>query len=316
MKAVSYIGMGHHHTPHNPHASGTQRALLAALVLNGSFLIVEAVLGLWTGSLALLSDAAHMASDVGALLLALAAARLAERAGSAAKTYGWRRAEVLGAFTNGLLLLGLCAWIAWEAVQRVLDGPPEVAALPVLIAGVLGLAINLGSAWFLHHEAHEHDLNARGAMIHMLSDALGSVGAIGSAIALSQGYWLADPLISMLIAVLVLLSTASLLRDSASVLLQFAPDHIDVHKVAEVLAAVQGVDEVHDLHLWSLDGRRVVLSAHLVTEGDAFAVREAAAHALEHLGVGHSTLQMESKACAHPCGLDAPDNHDHHDHAH
>lgn len=304
------MGHGHHH-----HAGGTQRALLIALVLNGGFLAVEAGLGWWTGSLALLSDAAHMASDVGALLLALGAASLASRAGSAEKTYGWRRSEVLGAFTNAILLFVLCGWIAWEAVGRMVGGAPEVASMPVLVAGVLGLAINLGSAWFLHQEAHEHDLNARGAMIHMLSDALGSVGAILSAVALSRGWWLADPLISLLIAALVLYSTVGLLKESARVLLEFAPEHADIERIRHGLSAVEGVTEVHDLHLWSLDGRRLLLSAHLVTDADPFKVREAAAHALEHMGIGHSTLQMEPTACGHPCPLEQA-GHDHHDHDH
>lgn len=298
--------MAQHH-----HAHGTQRALVIALVLNGLFLIIEGALGLWTGSLALLSDAAHMVSDVGALALALGATQLARRSGAADKTFGWRRAEVLGAFTNASLLLVLCMWIAFEAVQRIVEGAPEVAAAPVLIAGVIGLIINLGSAWFLHHEADHDDLNARGALLHMLADALASVGAIGSAIALSQGYWIADPLISLFIAALVLFSSTSLLRESAAVLLEFAPRHIDVSTVHATLAAVDGVNGVHDLHLWSLDGRRVLLSAHLVTEGDPFAVREAAAHALDHLGVNHSTLQMETHPCEHPCTLDAQGAHDH-----
>lgn len=303
--------MGHHH-----HTHGTQRALVVALVLNGCFLVVEVILGWWTGSLALLSDAAHMASDVGALLLALACARLATRQGADDQTYGWRRAEVLGAFTNGVLLVLLCGWIASEALARMVAGAPEVHATPVLVAGVLGLAINLGSAYYLHREAHEHDLNARGAMLHMLSDALGSVGAIASAAALSRGLWIVDPLVSLFIAALVLYSTASLLRDSARILLEFAPLHADIGSIRSALCAVEGVSEVHDLHLWSLDGRRLLLSAHLVADGDPYEVRKAAAHALEHHGIAHATLQMEQAACAHPCELDGP-AHDHaHDHAH
>ncbi|MCO4743694.1 MAG: cation transporter [Proteobacteria bacterium] len=299
--------MGHHH------AHGTQRALTIALILNGAFLVVEAALGFWTGSLALLSDAAHMVSDVGALGLALGAGRLAMRSGGADKTFGWRRAEVLGAFLNAALLLLLCGWIALEAVERLRGGAPEVHALPVLIAGILGLGINLGSAWFLHREADAHDLNARGALFHMLADALGSVGAIGSAVALSQGYWIADPIISLVIAGLVLVSSVSLLRESANVLLEFAPPTVDVDVVTKTLCAVEGVEEVHDLHLWSLDGKRAVLSAHLVTRMNPFEVRAAAAHALEHVGVNHSTLQMELHPCATPCALD---EEGHHDHAH
>ena len=298
---------GHRHS-HAPSAEAlanrtVMRALLLALALNGGFLLVEVVVGLWSGSLALLSDAAHMASDVGALVLALGAARIAQRAAAGRQTFGWRRAEPLGAFVNGLSLLAVSVWIVWEALHRLAD-PPAIPGLAVLIVGVIGLAINLGSAWALAR-ADRTNLNVRGALLHMLADALGSVGAIVAAIAMMAGYPLADPIVSVGIAGLVLWGTWSLLRDSTSVLLQFAPGDVDVDGIRAALLDHDGVEAVHDLHVWTLDGRSTVLSAHV--DAAAGADRDCLCEDLgrtlrESLGIDHVTLQVSVAGVPCPGG--------------
>ncbi len=285
--------------------AAVRRALLGSLVLNGAFLIVEAGVGWWSGSLALLSDAAHMLSDVGALVLALGAAHLAGRAASEGRSFGFRRAEPLGAFVNGLTLLAACAWIVWEAVARLREGVPEVAGMAVLVVGVIGLAINLGSAWMLARSDREN-LNVRGALMHMLADALGSVGAIVAALFVLNGQPLADPLVSLLIAALVLYGTWHILRDSTVVLLQFAPPGIDIQGLRSSVLGVPGVVGLHDLHIWTLDGRRAVLSAHLQVDDPTSldVVREQATDALATLGIHHVTLQIERDGCSGGCDED------------
>ena len=293
-------GHGHHH--HAPALTGDpetdraiRRALMGALVLNGLFLFVEAGVGWVTGSLALLSDAAHMLGDVGALVLALGAAQVATMEATHSTSFGYRRAEPLGAFVNGLAMLLAIGWIVYEAVDRLASGVPEVAGMPILVVGVIGLAINLGSAWFLAR-ADDGNLNVRGALLHMLADALGSVGAIIAAVLVMTGMAAADVIISLAIALLVLWATWSLLRDSAAVLLEFAPRGLDVPKVLASISASPGVLGVHDLHVWSLDGKTALMSAHVrvdetrKTDAVCAELSELLAH---EFGIRHVTLQVE-----------------------
>lgn len=312
-------GGGHHHG-HGGHGHAqpqVQRALLAALVLNGGYLVVEAVVGVWSGSLALLSDAAHMLSDVGALALAWGAAQLAASVARRELTFGFRRAEVVGAFVNALTLFAACVWITWEAVERMRAGPPEVGGAAVLVVASLGLLVNLGSAWFLHRSDPDN-LGIRGALVHMLADALGSVGAIAAGLLLMAGYPIADPLVSLGIAVLVLLGTWGVFRDSARVLLQFPPPGPGVVEIEAALSGLPGLAEVHHLHLWSLDGRQGILTAHLVLEEGApwrSAQAEARAVLVDGLGIPHVTLQVEGAGdCPEDpaCGaVHAPTGHGH-----
>jgi cobalt-zinc-cadmium efflux system protein len=280
-----------------------RRALTVALVLNAAFLGVEVAVGAWAGSLALLSDAAHMVMDVSALVLALGAAELA-RLHTTSGTYGLSRAEVLGAFVNAVLLLGACVYIVVEAVQRLATGAPPVPALPVLIVGAIGLALNLGSAWVLHRSDHEN-LNIRGAMLHMLADALGSLAAVVAAVALMYGYPSADPIASLVVAALVVVGAVRLLKDAGRVLLELPPSNMDVRRLREALHRVDGVTDVHDLHVWSIDGRSSLVSAHLVigegTPLDGTCSR--AQHLLDdEFGVRHATLQVErAGTCALRC---------------
>lgn len=300
-------GPGHVHV-HVPVGGDPRRALTIALALNGGFLLVELGVGWWAGSLALLSDAAHMLSDVGALVLALAAAQLATRAVTARSTYGFARAEVLGAFLNGVTLLVACVGITWEALHRLATGPEAVPGAPVLVVGLIGLGINLGSAWALYRSDADN-LNIRGALFHMLADALGSVAAVVAAVLLLLGVPAADPVMSLGVAALVAWGALRLLRDAGRVLLELPPPGLDVDRLRDALLAVDGVVEVHDLHAWSLDGRRPIVSAHLVIgEGASFESVCAVAHEALHDGfqVDHATLQPERGAGCHTnCGVQA-----------
>ncbi len=286
------------------HHSAPIRALRLSLWLNLAFLLVEAAAGYWTGSLALLSDAAHMLGDVAALIVALIAARLAEVASDHRRTFGLRRAEVLGGFFNALTMLVLVGWICVEAVRRIGVGAPELAGLPILIVGVAGLVVNLGSAWLLYRSGPDN-LNVRGALLHMLADALGSVGAIVAALLVMAGYPAADAVVSFLIAGLVLAGTWVLLRDSARVLLELPPSGFDVAALEKAVLQTPEVLSVHDLHVWSLAGAEPIVTAHLVLPGaaDPAAVRQVLqAHLKADFGISHVTLQFEDED-GEVCGL-------------
>ena len=293
----------HHHAPKG---MDPRVALAGSLILNGGFLLVEAGVGWWSGSLALLSDAGHMLSDVAALMLALGGAFVARRPSASERTFGWGRVEVLGGFVNGLTQLLVCGWILFEAVQRMQGEPPAVPGMPVLAVAVVGLLINLGSVALLFR-SDRGNLNIRGALLHMVADALGSLGAVIAAVFLLAGIPVADVVVSVLIALLILYGTVGLLKDAGRVLLQLPPSGLDVAAVRSALADLDGVMGVHDLHVWTLDGRSAVLTAHLVVaeEERRDALRGAAAHLLEHrFRIGHATLQMEvgAEGNAVPCG--------------
>lgn len=273
---------------------------MLTLTLNGAFLVIELGAGLYTGSLALLSDAAHMLSDVGALMLALVASRLAGRRATPDRSFGLVRAEPLGAFVNALLLAAASLGIIGEAVRRVAGAPPQIPGGPVLAVGAVGLLINLASVWVLRR-ADRHNLNIRAALLHMAADALGSLGAMLAALFLFWGIPVADPVISILLAMLVLWSASDMLRRTAGVLLQFAPQQVEVEGLRHALLGLPGVVDVHELHLWSLDGSDVVLSAHVVgRQGqDAQELRGRVEALLRRrFAVRHTTVQVE---CAEDC---------------
>lgn len=297
----------HAHTHHHaPSGMDPRIALAGSLVLNGAFLLVEAGVGWWSGSLALLSDAGHMLSDVAALVLALGAAVVARRPVDAARTFGWARIEVLGGFVNGLTQLLVCGWILVEAVERLQGPAPAVPGLPVLVVAVVGLLINLGSVGLLIRSDRDN-LNIRGALLHMAADALGSVGAVVAALFLLADIPVADVVISVLLSLLILHGTVGLLKDAGRVLLQLPPSGLDVAEVRAALLGVAGVAGVHDLHVWTLDGRTAVLTAHLVVPEAPRRdeIRADAAHVLAHrFRIGHATLQVEvgSGPDSVPCG--------------
>ena len=299
-------GHGHHHGQGPGHGQG-RRALWLALGLNATLLVAEAVGGIVYGSLALLADAGHLLSDVAGLVIALVAARMALRPASVTHSYGWRRAEVLGAQANAATLLAVVVWVGVEAVRRLAD-PPPVDGGPVLIVATIGLAANLWSAVLLSRVAGAN-LNLRGAYLHMTADAAGSVGVIVAAVVvITTGARWADPVVSLGLVVLIAWSAIGLLRATGRVLLEATPVGLDPAAVEATLLSATQVREVHHLHLWGISSDQAALSGHVVLDGtptlhDAQATGDGLKALLfERHGIAHATLELE----CHPCP--APDH--------
>jgi cobalt-zinc-cadmium efflux system protein len=285
------VGHGHEHDVR----AGSARALGLALALTAGYTVVEVVAGVLTGSLALLADAAHMLSDNVSIALALFAVWLARRPATPERTYGYKRAEVLAALVNGLTLVALSLWIFYEAFRRLGD-PPEVLGGWMLVVGVVGIGVNLVGGAILFRSRTE-SLNVDAAFRHVLADLLGSIGVVvAAAIILATGWLEADPVVSILIAGLVLASSWSILRDSTSILLEAAPKGIDTLAVGERLARAPGVVEVHDLHIWTITSGFPALSAHvLVGRGEDCHGRRRELEQLlrQEFGIEHTTLQVD-----------------------
>lgn len=266
-----------------------------ALLLTLGFALVEAVGGLWSGSLALLSDAGHMFSDATALGIALAAARLARRPPSARHSYGFARAEVLAALINGLIMLAVVTGLTVEAIAR-LQAPRAVEGGAVMAIAAVGLGVNVLVLVILSRGAH--DLNTRGAMLHVFGDLLGSVAALlAGAVITFTGWTPIDPLLSLAIAALIVVSTFRLLREAMHVLMEGVPRHLDFEQVGRSLAQVPGVRSVHDLHIWTAAAGAPALSAHVVVADLArWAETLEALRAVLHsrYGIEHVTLQPET----------------------
>lgn len=285
----------HDHSDHN-HTRGTsQKVLLAVLLLTFVYMLAEAIGGYYTNSLALVSDAGHMLTDVAALALSLLAIRFASRPATPRKTYGFYRLEILAALANGITLLGLALFIFREAWHR-LQSPEAVDALPLIWISSGGLAVNLFSAWLLYRSAQEN-LNVRGALLHIFGDVLGSLAAIISGIAiLWRGWTWADPLISVLISLLIIYSAWRLVSDAVNVLLEGTPSHINPAGVEGAMKTVAGVREVHDLHIWTITSDRYALTAHVVIDdlSEGYRIlRELRSLLSLQFGLTHSTIQLE-----------------------
>jgi cobalt-zinc-cadmium efflux system protein len=282
-----------HERPHRHAASSvTLRALKTGLALTAGFALVEAVGGWFAGSLALISDAGHMATDAASFVVALIAQYVARRPPSASASFGYARAEVLAAFVNALAMLALVVWIAVEAVARLRE-PVEVAGGVVMAIALLGLSINIVVAWMLSR-AHG-SINARGALLHVIGDVLGSVAALcAGAVVAFTGWTPIDPILSVAVALLILRSTIGLLRESAGVLMERVPAHLSYEQIGRALAGLQGVTDVHDLHIWNMAAERPALSAHLtIVDGDSWPGILASAQRLlaREFGIDHVTLQ-------------------------
>lgn len=269
--------MPHHHVHHDhphdgPPGDGEarrrrSRALALALVLTAAFTAVEAIAGFLAGSLALLADAGHMLSDNVALALALGAIWLAGRPATAGRSFGFRRAEIIAALANGVGLVAIAIWIFVEAGRRLAD-PPDVLAGWVLGVATVGLAVNVAAAALLARGGRD-SLNIRAALRHVLADLAGSVGVIaGAAVLLATGWRAVDPLVSILIGLLILVSSWAILRESVRVLLEATPEDLDAEEVGRRMVALPGVAEVHDLHIWTITSGFPSLSAHVLVERD------------------------------------------------
>jgi cobalt-zinc-cadmium efflux system protein len=296
---------GHSHGP-GAYREADRRALLIAAGLTAGFMVAEVVGGLLTDSLALLADAGHMLSDSFSLFLALGAVALAARPATARRTYGFKRAEILAALINGILLVVVSVWIVVEAISRI-GNPPEVLGGWMLVVAVAGLLVNLIAAWVLARSAGE-SLNVKAALRHVLADVAGSVGVILAAlIILATGWELADPIVSIVISVLIAASAWSILRDSVDVLLEAAPPGIDTEEIGYAMAALPGVEQVHDLHIWQITSGMPMLSAHvLVGPGDdCHGLRRDLERLLEdEYEIDHTTLQVEHLTSQAPIPAD------------
>lgn len=285
-------GHGHSHS-HAP-TDTPLRALLIVLGVTGTVFFAELIGGLITGSVALLADAMHMLSDAAGLIIAVVAIFIGRRAATAKATFGYRRVEVLAALVNAVTVLGISAWIVVEAFQR-LSEPVEIMAGPMMIVAVIGLLANIISAWILNRQ-REHSVNVQGAFLHVLADMLGSVAVlVAGGVIIFTGWQYADVIASLVIAALVLPRAWQLMMQALRILLEQAPPGYQPAEVDALLRQVDGVLDVHDLHLWSLDGTSALASVHLVVpEGrDPAAVLCAAQAALQERGIAHATIQVE-----------------------
>lgn len=293
------------------HHQGT-RAFAAVTLINLAFTVIEAGYGFATNSLALLSDALHNLGDVLGLGLAWGAAVLARRMPTDRHTYGWRRATLLSPLANAVLLVAFSGALAWEAIRRF-NAPPEIPAWPVILVALLGIAVNLGSAWFVR-DGHDHDLNRRGAFLHLMADAGVSLAAVlaGTGMLWLGWAWL-DPMIALLIGLVVAASAFGLLRESFNAAMDAVPRSIDQEAVRDFLAGQPGVSAVHHLHIWSLGAGEIAMTAHLVRpdahDHDAFIDRVNLALD-QRFGINHPTLQIEhGTACEHDRHDRAPHGH-------
>lgn len=294
-------GPGHHHGPSAADMKNARnrRRLFIVLVLTLGYMGAEVVGGYLTGSLALLADAGHMLSDSGALALSFFALWVAQRPPDKERTFGYHRVEILAALAHALTLFAVAGFVLWEAIER-LSAPQPVEGSIMLLVAVGGLLVNLVGLYVLHG-GQKDSLNVRGAWLHVMTDALGSVGVIVSAgLVWAFGFNLADPIASIVISVLVLLSAIPLLKQALAILMEGAPSHIDVTEVQAALAAVPGVQGVHDLHVWVISEGRDCLSGHVVVgenQDNQSLLKQMQGLLSERFGVQHVTLQLEDAAC-------------------
>lgn len=300
-------GHGHAHGP-GPRGGDYGRAFTIGIALNLGFVAIEAAYGWKVDSLALLADAGHNLSDVIGLVLAWGGALAGRLRPDARHTYGWKRASILAAFANAVLLLVAMGSLGWEALQR-LQAPQPAAALTIMLVAGAGIVVNGATAW-LFMRGREHDLNIRGAFWHMAADALVSAGVVVAG-ALSWRYgwdWL-DPAASLVIAAIIVVATWGLFRQSLHLMFDGVPEGVELQAVRELLASLPGVQSVHDLHVWAMGTSDTALTAHLVMPqghgGDAF-LRDAAEQLAQRFGIGHVTLQLVREPFAPGCGDAGP----------
>ncbi|WP_415273342.1 cation diffusion facilitator family transporter [Bacillus siamensis] len=313
--------MGHNHN----HAGGSnKKVLLISFIVITGYMIIEAIGGFVTNSLALLSDAGHMLSDSISLMVALIAFKLAEKKASHHKTFGYKRFEILAAVINGVALILISLYIIYEAIKRF-SHPPEVATTGMLIISIIGLAVNILVAWIMLNGGDtKNNLNIRGAYLHVISDMLGSVGAILAAILIIFfGWGWADPVASVIVAILVLKSGYHVTKDSIHVLMEGTPENIDVTDIIHTIEETEGIQHIHDLHIWSITSGLNALSCHAVVD-DQLTISESESilrkieHELGDKGITHVTIQMETAAHNHDNAIlcqaksEQTDGHHHH----
>lgn len=300
------MGHDHNHSGHNHnHAhNANKKALTISFFLIAGFMLVEFVGGYLTNSLALISDAGHMLSDAVALGLSLSALIFGARAATPSKTYGYKRFEILAALLNGIVLVLLAVFIFKEAIER-LSQPPHVIGQGMMIISIVGLIINIIVAYILHSQGStKENLNVRSAFLHVIGDLLGSVGAIVAAILIMAfGWYIADPIASMIVSLLVLFSGWNVLKESVNILMEAKPSGIDSEEVKMALKSIDGVEGIHDLHIWMITSEFSVMTVHLkvMESADRDMVLEKAKRKIsKEFGITHVTIQLEGRAlCLH-----------------
>ncbi|OSI11434.1 cation diffusion facilitator family transporter [Neisseria zoodegmatis] len=314
--------------PHDHHShshTANKKVLAVAFAVIASFMVVEAVGGWLTNSLALLSDAGHMFSDAFSLGIALLAFKFSEKATTLDKTFGYKRFEILTAAFNGITLIVIAAMIFLEAVERFRQ-PPEIATTGMLVISIIGLLVNLFVAWYMLRGGDtEGNINMRGAYLHVLSDLFGSFGAIAAAVLMMAFGWKwADPLASVFVAALVGRSGWQVFRKTLHILMEGTPDNVDVDMLLDTIRQTEGVQSVHDLHVWTITSNINALSCHIVVDGDLSVVEAEQIvyrieHALAHQNIQHTTVQVESSRHPHEdsvlCSIH-PHGHETHGHHH
>ena len=296
-------GHDHSHRDHSHGPTRHDRAFAIGVTLNVGFAAVELAFGLVSQSLALIADAGHNFSDVAGLLIAWFAALLARKPATSLRTYGYRRASILAALANAALLIAAVGWIVVEAVQRFFD-PQPVASTTVIVVAALGVVINTATA-LLFMRGREHDINIKGAYLHMAADAAVSAGVVTAGILIYFTGWLwLDPAISIAIAFVILWSTWSLARDSLNLSLDMVPPNVDRGAVEKYLASLPGVSNVHHLHIWAMSTTEIALTVHLVRPNasldDEF-LKDACEGLKRSFGIVHATFQIEAGACPEAC---------------
>ena len=291
-----HVHLAHNHSHQFRRSSDNWRRLSLVLSLTAVYMVAEAIGGWWTGSLALLADAGHMFTDVAALALALTAVWFGSRPATSKKTFGYYRLEIIAALVNGVALVVISLFIFYGAYERWL-APPVVRTGPMILVASGGLVINLICAWILHSR-DEIDLNIRGASMHVMGDALGSVAAILAGVFMSLfGWYAADAVFSVFISLLIIWGSMRLIRESTNVLLEGTPAHINLAAVEDEILATAGVSAVHDLHVWTITSGREALSAHVIhamSISQPDLLRELRTKLHDRFGVDHLTIQMET----------------------
>ena len=297
--------MHHHGHSHanddegHQHPVASRKRMLWAVLLTGSFMLVEVIGGLISGSLALLADAGHMLTDTAALLLAFYAMTLSAKPADSKRTFGYGRLQVLAAYTNGIFLVLLTAWIVWESLQRFYE-PSPIQSTTMLVVAILGLIVNI-VVFKVLHSASGHNINVRSALLHVIGDLLGSVGAIIAALIIWQWniLWV-DPLLSLLVSMLILRSAYRIIKDSSHILLEGKPQEMDTQQIRDDLMALDGVADIHHMHLWSISEQEPLMTFHALLKddfnGDAMIDVMLELLKTQH-GIVHATIQIEYSDC-------------------
>jgi cobalt-zinc-cadmium efflux system protein len=294
-------GGGHHSHSHGADVTAdSQKRIFWVMLLTGSYLVIQAIGGWLSGSLALLADSGHMLSDTAALALAWGAFHLSARAADHKRSYGYGRFQILAAFVNGLTLFAIAAWIIGAAIIRLWH-PAHVLAGPMLLVALCGLAVNI-IGFAILHRGDKHNVNMRGALLHVMGDLLGSVGAIAAALIIMFTGWMwADPLLAVLVAMLILRGAYDLVRRSGHILMEGVPEGLEPDVIAQdLMTHVEGLSNVHHVHVWALTNEQPLVTLHAVVEGEADnSLILAALHARlnERFGLEHSTVQIEGTPC-------------------